>query len=220
MGVDEFGRYMELIGLPGTDETTLARPTWDAARWEASQRRFHALVDVWFHEPLAAAGFRGQAPRWWYGRGPVRPVLDLQRSPSAQLEGLIDFTANWGIWVEGFARRVSDAKRPTPRTTQAPFASRIGQRLGAGVDDVWWAVTPERVVRHLPLAEEPHPPTAHDEVPTVLRTTLIPMLVPVDTLAKAIDAIEAWTAGRFHPSVSWIRDPLIDLHDLAREEGR
>jgi hypothetical protein len=129
MGIDEFHKYQELIRRPATARRTW--PMWDSEAWEESKRRFAVLVDVWFHQPLTAAGFRGKSPQMDVRTRTGPPVLDLQRSDTAHFEGLIDFTANWGIWVEGFARRVSKAKRPTPRTSQCPVAPRIGQLLGS-----------------------------------------------------------------------------------------
>jgi len=214
VGVDEYHRFQELIRPPAG--VPLMWPVWDSDAWEAANRRFSALIDVWFHTPLSAAGFRGKSPRWTHGSGSVRAVVDLQRSDTAQFEGLIDFTANWGIWVEGFARRVSKAKRPTPRTTQSPFASRIGRLLGSGEYDVWWAVTPERVVRHIgPVVEESDPPGPEDEVPSVVRSKLIPMLKPIDSVGKATEAIEGWIALGHHSSVYWMDDPLSVLRNLA-----
>ena len=133
-------------------------------------------------------------------------------------EGLIDFTVNWAIWVEGFARRVSQAKRLTPQTAQAPFQGRIGQLMGKGEYDVWWVVTPERVVRHMPPHAEPDPPSPSDEVPELLRKRLIPMLTPIDTGAATIDAIERWIAAGRGSMTVWWDDPLDVLREIAHDQ--
>lgn len=220
MGVEDFYEFQRLIGRPYTADGPAYDPTArDPDAWQAANRRLAQLVDVWFHQPLTEAGFRGKAPRWVFGRGAVRPVLDVQRHRGAQLEeGLIDFTVNWAVWVEGFARQVSQAKRLLPQTAQAPFQGRVGQLIGKGEYDVWWAVTPERVVRHMPPRAEPDPPSASDEVPDLLKTRLIPMLTPIDTVAATIDAIERWHLAGWGSLVHWWEDPLGALREIARHQ--
>ncbi len=220
MGVEEFDELQRLIGRPYTPDGPAfeARP-WDPDAWEATNRRFAELVDVWFHQPLIEAGFRGKAPRWVFGRRAVRPVLDLRRHRGAQLEqGLIDFTAEWAIWVEGFARRVSRAKRLTPQTSQSPFVGRLGWFIGTGDYDVWWVVTPERVVRKWPVREEPQPPSANDEVPAILRSKVIPMLTSIDTVVGSIEAIERWRGSGWESVMHWWDDPLDALREIARQQ--
>ena len=220
MGAEDFYEFQRLIGQPYTSQGPAYAPRGVVAdAWEAANGRFTQLIEVWLHQPLTAAGFRGKAPRWVFGRGPVRPVLDLQRHRGAQLEeGLIDFTINWALWVEGFARQVSQAKRLTPQTAQAPFAGRIGQLMGKGEYDVWWAVTRDRVVRHLPPRAERDPPSPTDEVPELLRNTLIPMLTPIDTVAATIDAIERWKAAGWDSMMVWLNDPLDALREIAQSQ--
>lgn len=126
---------------------------------------------------------------------------------------------NWAIWVEGFARYVSAAKRLTPQTAQSPFVGRIGELLGTGEYDVWWLVTRDRVVREMPPRAEPDPPSGKDEVPAVVRNHLIPMLTPIDTVPKAIDAIESWMAEGMYSAMHWGFDPIHVLLRLAHEEA-
>lgn len=88
MGIEDFYELQRLIGRPYSADAQLERTTWDTEAWEAANRRFETLIETWLQEPLITAGFRGKAPRWVFGRGPVRPVVDLQRRASAQLDGL------------------------------------------------------------------------------------------------------------------------------------
>lgn len=90
--------------------------------------------------------------------------------------------------------------------------------MGKGDYDVWWAVTSDRVVRHMPPRAEPDPPSASDEVPQLLRNTLIPMLTPIDTVAAAIDAIARWKAAGWGSMMVWLNDPLDALREIARSQ--
>ena len=185
---------------------------WSPEARKAVTSRLDRLLSVWLDDPLAGAGFRRTGYRWVLGRGPARPIVEVQRKKRFHFDGVIEFTVNWGVWVTPFAQQLGSAKGPSPSTSTAPFAARIGHLL-ADREDAWWAVATNGVIRTLPSPRlEPDPPTPADDVPSAVREQLIPMLLPVTTVRAAISAIEQWTNRGFIPSTTYTTlDPLVIL---------
>ena len=184
--------FRELGEVPGPDG-------WSTEARDAGTGRLDEILFVWLDEPLSSAGFRRSSDKWVLGNDAVRPIIDVQRRKTFKFEGVVEFTINWGVWVEPFARQTGRAKKPTPMTSTAPFAARIGGLL-PGKEDVWWAVLTNGVIRTSPTPRLEGDPTAEDDVPRILRDRLIPMLQPIDTVSAAIAAIETWVALGLTPS--------------------
>ena len=145
------------------------------------------------------------------GRGPVRPIVEVQQKKRFEFDGVIEFTVNWGVWVEPFAQQVGGAKKPSPSWSTAPFTARIGHLLPPG-GDVWWAVATKGVIRMgTPPRLEPEPPAPDDQVPVVVREELVPMLAPVTTVRAAVSAIEQWSSDGHSPSKIYMTNPLTTL---------
>ncbi len=185
---------------------------WTHEAQLAVTARLDRLFAVWLDDPLTAGGFRRTGKKWVLGQGPVRPIVEVQQKNGLQFDGVIEFTVNWGVWVEPFARQVGGAKKPSPSKSTAPFAARIGHLLPAAAD-VWWAVATNGVVRiAVPPHLEPEPPAPDDEVPLVVREELVPMLVPITTVRAAVSAIERWSRRGIPPSrIHTTMDPLVTL---------
>ncbi|HEX2272410.1 MAG TPA: DUF4304 domain-containing protein [Acidimicrobiales bacterium] len=192
---------------------------WTAEARKIVTSRLDRLLAVWLDDPLAGAGFRRTAYRWVLGRGPVRPTVEVQRRKKIQFDGVIDFTINWGVWVEPFAQQVGSAKKPSPSASTAPFAARIGDLLG-DQEDVWWAVAAKGVIRITTTPRlEREPPSADDDVARAVREELIPMLMPVTTVRAAISAIEEWRHRGFTPSTIYTTlDPLVMLRRFVEPD--
>jgi hypothetical protein len=74
MGIEDFYEFRRLIGRPFSPHgPAYERAALDPDAWERAGLRFARLADVWLHQPLTEAGFRGKSPRWVLGRGAVRP---------------------------------------------------------------------------------------------------------------------------------------------------
>ncbi len=209
MGLEDFTQLARLFkqvhAAPGPDG-------WTPEARLAVTARFDRLLAVWLDDPLTEAGFRRTANRWVLGRGSVRPFVEVQRRKRFEFDGLVQFTINWGIWVEAFAQQVGGAKKPSPSMSTAPFAARIGHVLPAA-DDVWWIAATNGVIRMAtPPRLEPEPPAPDDEVALVVRDELVPMLVPITTVRAAISAIEQWSSQGIPPSrIYMTMDPLVSL---------
>jgi hypothetical protein len=196
--------YREVGWVPGPEG-------WSVEARDAVRGRLDEILAVWLDEPLSSAGFRRSSDKWVLGKDAVRPIVDVQRKKTFKFEGVVEFTINWGVWVEPFARQIGRAKRPAPMTSTAPFAARIGDLLPAK-EDVWWAVLSNGFIRTSPTPRLEGEPTPDDDVPRILRNRLIPMLQPIDTVSAAIAAIESWVALGLTPSTIHIAvDPLVTL---------
>lgn len=212
MSPDDFAelkRLFEQVHVPpGPDG-------WSSETRHAVSARLEGLLQVWLDDPLTSANFRRSANKWVLGRGPVRPIVAVQRKMRFEFDGVIEFTVNWGVWVKPFAQQLEGSKRPSPSTSTAPFASRIGDLLESG-EDVWWAVAQNGVIRITsPPRLEADVQTPHDDVPRIVRNELIPMLAEVTTIRAAISAIEQWSARGLKPSTSHVSiDPLTALRRL------
>jgi hypothetical protein len=169
--------------------------------------RLEGLLNVWVNEPLASQGFKRQARRWIAGSGDVRPIVAVNEQSAVRMtEGMISFTLEFGVWVRSFAARVLGQKSPRPNLGSAPYSERLGFLLPFHKDH-WWLVSDIAVYENGWPPRQLDSPSSEDEVPTFLRTRLVPEMLALRTIRQAVEQCAAWSSQVRVRGSDWAASP-------------